>query len=514
MIRDELTQSGFEDLAYALDEIERQTNKWWSNSQMWWFTDHTAEHSRRVARYCEKLAHAKVLPAGMELNVIERFLLAAAAWVHDIGMQSPHVVDSPAKANAVRRAHPERSRQLIDDRTFQTGLNDPILADAIGRLAHSHGTEFYRVVVDDMDAEQTIRDHRVRLPLLSALLLLADELDLHNERAIAPIGDVNLPPLSAAHWLKHQFVSAVAFELLADGDVEIVIETAKPRNMNSLLAASLQQWIVVKLQIQIGMVEREIRQGFRGDFRISRRVRVVQRSIGSTNDLITPEVIAVVENENAVAALINHKEVLATVQKTVNVGGAIQILGPFGPNSRDAHGREDLLEAILRRSTVDGHEVVRHWRLDSTSRPTAADILCSWAQEAGIAIRPGFENETELTQRTELLGALVSKLNDGPSHFVLSASSVDELGKGDLKFLIRTVCPQLMVLPNVSIVLSASSAFATEQNWEGIPIGPVSAAARGIYLSRYMDGKDAELVAQNTEEYSAVKRYAIREIVS
>ncbi|MGA1813820.1 HD domain-containing protein [Frondihabitans sp. 4ASC-45] len=283
------------DLADVLDELERQTTAWWRVATQWGFTDHSHTHSRRVANRAEELIEVSGVPDRLQLNLVERFVLVAAAWVHDIGMQNAGQDDRPVD---VRRNHPQRTRDLLKSKEFDFKLQDALLLSAIGIVAHAHGTSFYRDVLDGTDEVQHLRGEKIRIHLLAALLLLSDELDLHNERALDYEGQPDLSPESGAHWLKHQCVSHVHLTDESSG-VTINLDLAFPANLIRSDAAEVEAWIVDKLMIQMVMIDGELDAGYNGKMQMNPRVAVTRRWIDIPNKRVTANVLAVIKAENA-----------------------------------------------------------------------------------------------------------------------------------------------------------------------------------------------------------------------
>lgn len=183
-----------------------------------YFTPHGPEHSIAV----ENLIHM-IIPDDIinvdgnkneeKLNLIERFLLLASAWVHDLGML-PHVFRRvyPTKSMPdefeIRKQHQRTSEIFIAQFWAELTL-DERLKGALGKLARYHR----RIETIDPDDDCFyINLDRINLKLLAAYLRLADSLDISSTRAPALPYSVclayDMPEESRFHWVKSRLVSS------------------------------------------------------------------------------------------------------------------------------------------------------------------------------------------------------------------------------------------------------------------------------------------------------------------
>ncbi|MDF1478929.1 hypothetical protein PYV02_07495 [Leifsonia sp. H3M29-4] len=109
----------FPTLVPTLARTRSQVEAFWKHSnRLEHFTDHSHQHSRRVSSLANTLANARK-NAGkvIRLNLLERYVLEQAAWVHDIGMQHIGAPDSRGPVtidpDEVRKAHPRVSRDAV-----------------------------------------------------------------------------------------------------------------------------------------------------------------------------------------------------------------------------------------------------------------------------------------------------------------------------------------------------------------------------------------------------------------
>jgi len=133
----------------------------WKKILLTWFTDHTPEgHSRRIIELMGQAIADDELLTREEL-----FVLLAACYLHDLGMQDAiidgrniEVMDS-SDWELVRERHPERSEQLIINRTlarlrdeYEIGLpQNSDLLEPIGLVARSHGSRYFEAAITELD---------------------------------------------------------------------------------------------------------------------------------------------------------------------------------------------------------------------------------------------------------------------------------------------------------------------------------------------------------------------------
>lgn len=196
----------------------------WKKVVLTWFTDHTPEgHSRRVIELLGQAIDDDELLTREEL-----FVLLATCYLHDLGMQDATIdgrniedMDS-SDWQLVRERHPERSEQLIINRTlarlrdqYEIGLpQNSDLLEPIGLVARSHGSRYFEaavVVLDERDFRPSNRS--ARLSGVAALLLMGDELDLHRIRVDSdwPAEMFALSGVGQLHFHLHSYITRVEF---------------------------------------------------------------------------------------------------------------------------------------------------------------------------------------------------------------------------------------------------------------------------------------------------------------
>jgi hypothetical protein len=211
-----------EKLASKLNIIEQEAETIWKKGELYhvYYTLHGLDHSNYVITILEKLING--LNPQDNLNETELFCLLSAAFLHDVGMQRkyPNDVERAAQISKtnkkrtytfhdlIRDEHHTRSGRYIKDNSKNLKL-DHIEAECIRLISEGHRqTKLESKEYDD----QPIGLDRVRVRLLSALLRLADELDVTYLRAPETLFDIlknDLPDYSRIQWLKHYYTGGI-----------------------------------------------------------------------------------------------------------------------------------------------------------------------------------------------------------------------------------------------------------------------------------------------------------------
>src|SRR6202035_4717205 len=211
----------------------------------------------------------------------ELYVLLAACYLHDIGMQDFKIGDGRGieqltedDYKLIRDRHPERGRQLIIDRTlrrdrddFRIDLDDdPQYLVPIALVSQGHGSSFYIKTVEELRAlpNRPGNQARFRAGLLAALLLMGDELDLHERRAKFP-QEFALSPTSLLHHYIHHYVTSV--EVVAGRTPKhrrIRLALQFPRDSDEF-RPDVRDWIVARLHRQSELTNPEIEESTEGE---------------------------------------------------------------------------------------------------------------------------------------------------------------------------------------------------------------------------------------------------------
>ncbi|MDQ4502824.1 hypothetical protein [Sinomonas sp. ASV322] len=313
----ECRSGGLDDLAISVDRVQQYVIAWWATTYLPWFTDHGPEHSKRVAKYALDIAAIPSLSEQHKLTTLEKFILWSSAWLHDLGMQSLlgnalGPLDS-AVYDQIRHEHPDQSCTEILTHGEAIGLpsGDIPLIQCIAYVARAHGTKHYTSSVESLQTCTHVRNEPVRAPLLASILLLADELDLHYQRARPPAAHANLNYVSQAHALKHKCVISCEVEHRPGGVVSFSLRTQRFPDIPSIVADEIDQWITEKLRRQIALVEKDFAEGFAGTASLSRSIRLTHTTAHIPVGMVSPETISIIRDDNAQDDLINHRGALS-----------------------------------------------------------------------------------------------------------------------------------------------------------------------------------------------------------
>ncbi|MFB0544466.1 MAG: hypothetical protein ACETVN_02020, partial [Asgard group archaeon] len=136
------------------------------------------------------------------LNAYEIYFLIASAYLHDIGMvdfeelrkeeelekfgererrRNPNVIDDQILRDYIRENHHTRAEEYIEKNFKDLAVADEHQAEIIGRICRGHRKED----LNDknlFEHDKTYDIETINVPLLAALLRIADELDLTFKR--------------------------------------------------------------------------------------------------------------------------------------------------------------------------------------------------------------------------------------------------------------------------------------------------------------------------------------------
>lgn len=244
-----------------------------------YYTDHTIEgHSQRIITlYLASLLDsiAFKVPKNKHLNEHEMFVLAASAYLHDIGMISYLTTKESAYASkAVREQHQDLSYEII----IRSANQEPINGEQLDLGLHTRGIKEYAewiALVAKGHRKTNLRspeyDERkrggasIRLRELAALLRLADELD-KDYRRVPNVQELNkpwVPSESKVHWYPCHYVESVnineglinfsfAFPLRRTEYAEPIIYLVKEKAKDT--AAEIQSilWSLVPVAVDDG----------------------------------------------------------------------------------------------------------------------------------------------------------------------------------------------------------------------------------------------------------------------
>ena len=438
----ETLEREYPELAACLSRIDQLNERVWREIELPWFTDHGPSHAKRVEQFLYQMVPDS-LPPGVALDTIEWFVLLAATRLHDLGMQDTQgigkdVTDLDADDyDRVRRGHPESSSRMIYEHASDMGLaDDPELLTLVALVARSHGTAYYRDTVEDLSSLVPPRNlPSFRAELLAALLLMADELDLHNSRARFPERhQAPQPPVSRAHNFRHYFVSHVSVRH-EDGRLVISLVLEFSKGVSDDSRNHIERWTVGKLRMQTALIENELRSGFKGQIVFDRAIEVLNRTeLGEARSKrdFDSDAAAVVASEAALLSIVDFERHIANLTDSLERDRLVGIGGEDGPN--DPSGREDVAAWAASVTALDSEVVVS----SELRRGSATDVLEDWLHGLGVPM------PTTSDPVTGLLSTLVDALNSGDTTVSLVAKGVDRLSRPDLEVLESRIIPAVL----------------------------------------------------------------------
>ncbi|MCJ7430173.1 HD domain-containing protein [Candidatus Bathyarchaeota archaeon] len=171
-----------------------------------YFVDHGIDHVRRIIDKLNALTSLLADP----INIAETFILAVAAYYHDISM----LIGRQGNENPeqVREEHHIRSAEIVQMLNDEHHLNiNTHELDIIKKVIKAHR----QIALSDLPPSQRIVGFEIRTPLLGAFLRIADSCDCDRSRAPKAIFDLfydYIPECSKEYWKAHFPVTDVTFE--------------------------------------------------------------------------------------------------------------------------------------------------------------------------------------------------------------------------------------------------------------------------------------------------------------
>jgi len=196
------------------------------------FTAHGRTHLKNVMNHVSMLTE-DLMKTDKKLNQHEIFILCSAVWLHDIGM----LVRKKGESHEdIRKIHHIRSEEFINENKADLNLLEDWLHILVGKVAKGHRK--VNLYSDEYD-EGFRGGETIRVRLLSAILRMADELDVDQTRApnevrVALGADFTTENLF--HWVKHKYVQGVG-KTVSESDFRknlcIYIHTSLPKKQYS-----------------------------------------------------------------------------------------------------------------------------------------------------------------------------------------------------------------------------------------------------------------------------------------
>lgn len=171
------------------------------------FTLHNIKHSERVCGYADMIAN--MIPKRMRLNELERYLLFSSCLCHDVGM----LQRAPGEpAGLIRKKHHDRSVDYILGMKSRWFADDMNITEAVARVSKAHRILDPDIVVSSEYKTMKLAKYSIRFRLISAILRIADEMDVTSDRAPMILFEQYrslFDAITLLNWLKHIYITRI-----------------------------------------------------------------------------------------------------------------------------------------------------------------------------------------------------------------------------------------------------------------------------------------------------------------
>jgi len=239
----------------------------WDDPRLLWFTNHQAQlHSEHVITHIGSIIK-NLQNTQQKLTPHELYVLFSACYLHDIGMQDFRVDNERSVEDfnskdylRIRENHPRSSKELIikctQDRElddFYVGLDpqqDQQYLLPIALVSEGHGSAFFNQSVQELNLLDPHPDNKpLRGSLLTALLLMGDELDLHENRATFLQEYAQSPESLLHHYINHYITSVRVVSGKTPKHRRICLKIRYPENSEDY-RIDVRDWVTTKLYKQ------------------------------------------------------------------------------------------------------------------------------------------------------------------------------------------------------------------------------------------------------------------------
>lgn len=377
------------DLAERLDKICKEALEIWKYPHLLQMTEHGKRHIEQVEANLDALTRP-LQASGSPLRAAEIYVLLAACWLHDIGMQL-HVPDA-------RGAHAQHSYELIlhsytlvDGRDLRLRVQLPIedtnAREAIARVARAHWTSF---AIELPGEEHILENEMGRLRLLGLLLAMADLLDLSPVRAVYFRSWHRLYEADAVtelHHVKHAL--ARGFEITAadpavPGDLRFLLKW----RADDEVVREISDWVLHELSMHWRQIAPALHRESGGSVRwVKRWARAIfQAPLGPWPRLST-SARAVLDAERAEQVRIDRKEFAATFRETLENGSNLLFLLP-GDSLWDGNHMSRWCSSHARKAKARNAELHLRPSIAKDLASAVAEVMFQWGYDLPILEGP------------------------------------------------------------------------------------------------------------------------------
>lgn len=266
-------------LAQIRDIVKKEWKKFKKikNINLYPFPSHDHEHCASTEKMLDELIFGsdkddsrlnknvdKILA---KLSQEEVFLLIAATWLHDIGMQPKLLtkdenedISDPKAAQKwfqkVRSRHAQRSAEYIDENIDKLQLNDFEYIEILKAMCKAHGHRAHQAL-NRLDWFE----NNVRVQLLVAYQRLADALHIPQKPDTSKFKkflSLGVDTVSRFHWLRSRYAEKIECD---PENFEIIIVLKKPGKMESKKIEPLVLLIRQTLRDELDSVKEILSKG-------------------------------------------------------------------------------------------------------------------------------------------------------------------------------------------------------------------------------------------------------------
>jgi hypothetical protein len=225
----------------------------------------------------------------------------------------------------IRKTHPQRARELIIDRALWRGrddfyikMDDDDYLVPIALVSQGHGGAFFSETVEELrHIPHRPGNMPLRGDLLTALLLMGDELDLHRRRATFP-KEYALSPVSLLHHHIHHYVASVE---IVDGDIpkhrHIRVTMNYPQDSDSY-RIYVNKWIGNKLRKQCELTRPIIEAATQGEISWDSKIEIIEKIDKFNSQRPLPNsAFSELQQEILDEQSVDRKEMLKALQITI-----------------------------------------------------------------------------------------------------------------------------------------------------------------------------------------------------
>lgn len=217
-------------------------------------------------------------------------------------------------------------------------------------ISEAHGTDYFSDAVNQLRKNPPApKGKPIRGDLLAALLLMGDELHLHEERVSECLRweiykMEHFPPLSLLHIFRHHYINLVEVGGQGDFERKIILRFQFPKDSENY-ADQIIKWVVTKLRRQCFLTQ-DILQSSTGLFWYDEPQVVLMEDSRRVRDSLPPVAHRCLEKETLERPLVNREELLDKLKGYLkNPHSGNEVFIAWGEEDSDLNYLVDWLQA-------------------------------------------------------------------------------------------------------------------------------------------------------------------------